>query len=55
MNSPHFDKISHINVSHLYEDLKSKKIPYNKWQEEIKKVLDGKVKAKVVQPVRGVQ
>lgn len=55
MNSPHFDSISHINISHLYEELKYKRIPYNKWQEEIKKVLDGKVKTKVVPQVRGAQ
>lgn len=55
MNSPHFDKISHINISYLYEELKNKKIPYNKWQEEIKKILEGKVKVKGAKEVKEVK
>ena len=53
MNSTHFDKISHINITYLYEELKTKKIPYNKWQEEIKKILEGKVKVKAVPEWKG--
>lgn len=43
MNSPEFDKISHIDLSYLYPELLRTYVPYNLWQAEIKKVLKEKL------------
>jgi hypothetical protein len=46
MNSPHFEKISHIDLTYLYDELLRRYVPYNLWQEEIKKVLAAKTSKK---------
>lgn len=44
MNSKYFDRISHIDLSYLYPEFIAKFIPYNLWQREIQKTLEGKIK-----------
>jgi hypothetical protein len=46
MNSPHFLKIAHIDLSSVYGELIKRYIPYNLWQEEIKKTIEEKLKRK---------
>lgn len=46
MNSPQFLRIAHLDLSPLYGELISRYVPYNLWQEQIKKTIEEKLRRK---------